>query len=105
MSVGKLATHALVFLARAVFKFFFQYPFHTISVLASYLHFRSNSIAAVDEKMFPLVWDTVEALEMYDIPVVSLTSDRAKPNRRLFRILQHQKSSQQNIHPFRKDEK
>ncbi len=32
------------------------------------------------EQIFPLVWDVIESLEMYDTPVVSLTSDGAKSN-------------------------
>ena len=33
------------------------------------------------EKIFPIVWEVTEALELYDIEVVSLTSDGGKPNR------------------------
>ncbi len=40
------------------------------------------------EQIFPLVWDVVKSLELYDIPVVSLTSDGAKPNRRFYRMCQ-----------------
>jgi len=32
-------------------------------------------------EMFLLVWSVVEALELYDIPGVSLANDWAKPNR------------------------
>lgn len=42
------------------------------------------------EKTFLLVWEVTESLEMYDIPVVSLTSDMAKPNRRFYTICQQQ---------------
>ena len=35
----------------------------------------------VDEQIYPLAWETIEALDMYDIAVELLTSDGAKPNR------------------------
>ncbi len=55
--------------------------------------------------MFPLVWEAIEALELYDIPIVSLTCDGAKPNRRLFRMLQHQKTTvYKTFNPFRVQE-
>lgn len=47
--------------------------------------------AHAGEKIFPLVWEVIEALEMYDIPVVSLTSDGAKANRRFYRMCQSQR--------------
>ena len=50
------------------------------------------------EKIFPLVWEVVAALEMYDIPVVSLTSDGAKPNRRFYKLCQQKKTEQHKTH-------
>ena len=44
-------------------------------------------------EMFPLVWSVVEALELYDIPAVSLTNDGAKPNRRFFHLCQAEKTA------------
>lgn len=44
-------------------------------------------------EMFPLVWSVVEALELYDIPTVSLTNDGAKPNRRFFHLCQAEKTA------------
>jgi len=44
-------------------------------------------------EMFPLVWSVVEALELYDIPAVSLTNDGAKPNRRFFHLCQVEKTA------------
>lgn len=40
------------------------------------------------EKIFPLAWEVVEALELFDIEVVSLVSDGAKPNRRFYNLYQ-----------------
>ena len=53
------------------------------------------------EKIFPLVWEAVEALEMYDIPVVSLTSDGAKPNRRFYRLCQQQEKEKPKAIPYK----
>ena len=40
----------------------------------------------VGEKLFPVVWDVIESLELYGIQVVSLSSDGAKPNRRFYSL-------------------
>ena len=40
------------------------------------------------EKIFPAAWEVIEALELFEIPVVSLVSDGAKPNRRLYNLCQ-----------------
>ena len=32
------------------------------------------------------MWEVIEALEMYEVPIVSLTSDGAKANRRFYQI-------------------
>lgn len=45
-------------------------------------------MVSVDDQIFPVAWEVVEALQMYDLPVVSLTSDGAKPNRKFYRICQ-----------------
>ena len=58
----------------------------------------------VAEKMFPLVWSVVEALELYDIPAISLTSDGAKPNRRFFHLCQEEKTAvpYKTANPYKK---
>ena len=57
-------------------------------------------------EIFPLVWEAVEALEVFDIPVTSLTSDGAKPNRRFYRMCQKNKRAlpYKTFNPFRKNE-
>ncbi len=40
------------------------------------------------EKMFPMAWDVIETLELYELPVTSLTSDGAQQNRRFYRLCQ-----------------
>ena len=53
------------------------------------------------ENIFPLVWEVVEALEMYDIPVVSLTSDGAKPNRRFYQMCQKPQKGEPKSVPYK----
>ena len=57
-------------------------------------------------KIFPLAWEVIEAIEMYDIPVVSLTSDGAKSNRNFYSLHCRGKKSSNIPHktfnPFRK---
>ncbi len=36
------------------------------------------------EKMFPMAWDVIETLELYELPVTFLTSDGAQQNRRFY---------------------
>ena len=60
----------------------------------------------VGEQIYPLAWETIEALDMYDISVESLTSDGAKPNRRFYRVCQ--KPGSKGVpykcpNPFRED--
>ena len=60
----------------------------------------------IGEKIFPLAWEVIEALEFYYIPVVSLTSDGAKPNRKFYSLCQ-KKSKEvpyKTFSPFREGE-
>ena len=38
------------------------------------------------KKIFPIVWQVTEALELFDVKIVSLTSDGEKRNRRFCRL-------------------
>ena len=40
--------------------------------------------------IFPAAWEVIEALELFEIPVVFLVSDGAKPNRRFYHLCQRQ---------------
>ena len=66
-------------------------------------------IVLIGEKSFPLVWEpfeVIEALETFDIPVVSLTSDDARPNRRFYYMCQRERCSGipfKTFNPYRKD--
>lgn len=50
------------------------------------------------------MWEVVKALEMYDVHVVSLTCDGAKPNRQFFKMCQKSGHSQEvpykTSHPY-----
>ena len=51
------------------------------------------------------MWEVIEALEMYGIPVVSLTSDGAKPNRRFYKMCQLGPTVEyKTSNPFRADQ-
>ena len=58
------------------------------------------------EKIFAVAWEIIESLELYNIPVVSLTSDGAKPNRRFYRMCQMQSKGRkipyQTVNPYQR---
>jgi len=47
-----------------------------------------------------MVWDVIEALELYNIPIVSLTSDGAKQNRRFYRMCQRKGVQYKCTNPY-----
>ena len=58
------------------------------------------------EKIFTPAWEVIEALELYKIPIVSLTGDGAKPNRKFFRMTQvsRTKTPYKTNNPYRENE-
>ena len=42
------------------------------------------------EKLYPVVWEVIQSLELYGIEVISLTSDGAKTNRRFYSLCQQE---------------
>ena len=53
-----------------------------------------------------MAWEVVEALELFNIPVVSITGDGAKSNRRFYKICQTNKKTSvpyKSINPFQKN--
>ena len=108
---SRLADQALVFMARSVFKpslavpvaHYFSSNLRGMSLSSSktivWLHV--CMIPPVAEMLFPLVWSVVEALELYDIPAVSLTNDGAKPNRRYFHLCLEEKTAVRD-NPYKK---
>lgn len=71
----KLANQVLVFMIRHIFKPSTFFP------VAMY---PSNCLSG--EKLYPMVFDVIEAVELHGFPVVSITSDGNSPNRRFYRI-------------------
>jgi len=57
------------------------------------MSFYVGTCTCVGEKLFPVVWDVIQSLELYDIQVVSLSSDGAKPNRRFYGLCQEEPST------------
>ena len=53
------------------------------------------------ENIFPLIWEVIEALELHEIPVVSLTSDGAKSNRRVYNLCQLNDHRQKGSIPYK----
>ena len=53
------------------------------------------------EKIFPVAWEVIEALELFDIPVVSVTSDGAKPNRKFYKLCHSAGLPYKTTTPFR----
>ena len=91
----QLADSVFVFMIRAIFKpslsvavaHYFTRNLkgtHSYSVLQAITH-NLPCINLLGEQIFSLAWEVVEAVEMYNLKVVSLTSDGAKPNRRFYR--------------------
>ena len=72
-----LSDKTLVFMARPIFKPLLSFP------VAMY-----PSTNFTGEKLYPIVFQVVEALGLLDIPVVSLTSDGNGPNRRFYYLCQ-----------------
>ena len=70
----KLSDQVLAFTIRHIFK---PSPF---SPMAMY-----PSSCLSGERLYPMVFDVIEALEVQGFPVVSITSDGNSPNRRFLR--------------------
>ena len=75
LPLSQLAEHILVFMVRTIFKPSFTFP------VAQY-----PTGALSGEELYPLVWETIEALELNELKVTSLTCDSLSANRKLYRI-------------------
>ena len=73
--IPTLVDHMLVLMARAIFKPSFTFP------VAQY-----PTLSLTAEELYPLVWNTVEALELNEFEVLSVTCDGLSANRKFFRI-------------------
>ena len=71
----KLAEEVLVFMIRHISKPSTCYP------VAMY-----PSACLSGERLYPLVFEVIEALELHGFPIVSITSDGNSPNRKFYRM-------------------
>ena len=85
----KLAEHMLTFMIRSIFRPSLSF------MIASYA-----SLCLSGEKLYAPVWEVVEALEFSGLPVVSLTSDGASPNRRFYKLCNIQNKTYKTRNPF-----
>ena len=70
-----LAKSMLVFMIRPIFKPSLSFP------VASY---PASNLSG--EKLYPVVMEVVEALELSNVPVIAVTSDGASPNRSFYKL-------------------
>ncbi len=75
MSEPHLAKQMLVLMVRTIFKPSFTFP------LSQY---PTENLTAV--KLYPVIWETIEALELNGIAVVSFTSDGYSANRKFYNL-------------------
>lgn len=72
----ELAKHMLVLMVRTISKPSFSFP------VTQY----PSGGGIKGEQLFPIVWETIEALELNGLHVVSVTSDGASANRKFYSI-------------------
>ena len=72
---AELAENMLVMMVRPIFKPSYTFP------IAQY---PTSSLSG--EKLYPLMWDVVEVLELNDIQVHAISCDELSANRKFFRI-------------------
>ena len=75
LPVCELAKHMLVIMVRTVSKPSFSFPVS---------QYPTNGLKG--EKLFPIIWETIEALELNALHVLSITSDGASANRKFYRL-------------------
>lgn len=75
LPVCELAKHMLVIMVRTVSKPSFSFPVS---------QYPTNGLKG--EKLFPIIWEAIEALELNALHVLSITSDGASANRKFYRL-------------------
>ena len=86
---AKLASHMLVFMVRPVCK-----P----SLCFTIAMYPSSNITG--NKLYPIVWEVIESLEMNLLPVISVTSDGASSNRRFYKLCKDGGANHKTRNPF-----
>ena len=87
--IPKLAEQMLVFMIRPIFRPSLSF------MVASYA-----SLCLSGEKLYAPVWEVIEALEFSGLPVLSLTSDGAAPNRRFYKLCRIKDNTYKTRNPF-----
>ena len=85
----KLAEQMLTFMIRPIFRPSLSF------MVASYA-----SLCLSGEKLYAPVWEVIEALEFSGLPVVSLTSDGASPNRRFYKLCKITDKTHKTRNPY-----
>jgi len=75
LPICELAKHMLVIMVRTVSKPSFSFPVS---------QYPTNGLKG--EKLFPIIWETIEAFELNALHVLSITSDGASANRKFYRL-------------------
>ena len=86
---AKLASHMLVFMVRPVFQ-----P----SLCFTIAMYPSSNITG--DKLYSIVWEVIESLEMNLLPVISVTSDGASSNRRFYKLCKDGRANHKTRNPF-----
>ena len=71
----ELATHMLVVMVCVITRPSFSFPI---------AQFPAANLTG--NELYPIIWGTIEALELNNLQVVSITSDGASSNRKLYRM-------------------
>lgn len=88
----ELASHMLTFVMRSVFKPSLSF------MVAMY-----PSAYVTGEKLFPVIWEVIETLELNLLPVISITSDGASHNRRFYKLCSLDGINYKTKNPFAPD--
>ena len=86
---AELASHMLVFMVRPLFRPSWCFTVATYS---------SSNITG--DRLYPIVWKVIETLELNFLPIVSVTSDGASPNRRFYKLRKVGGISHKTRNPF-----
>ena len=75
LPAAELDTHMLVVMVHVIARPSFSFPI---------AQFPTTNLTG--NELYPIIWGTIEALELNNLQVVSITSDGASSNRKLYRM-------------------